>query len=358
MDYYQILGVSHNANQNEIKKAYRQMAQKYHPDREGGNAEKFKQVNEAYQTLSDEQKRSQYDQYGATYEQMRSQGQTGGFRDFRDFATFKEEFADLSGFGDWFSDLFGGSRASSFSQHRGQDLNLEIAIDLEETISGSEREIDLDKNVLCVVCQGSGADASVGFKTCSRCQGSGQYQNQSQSFFGFFSVRTVCSACQGAGKIPEKQCAVCHGQGRLRKNIKLKFKIPAGIRHTQVINLAGQGEPGIKGGRPGDLNLKIFIRPHRYFVRRDDDLYYNAQVRFTQLALGDKIKVPTPQGERWVKIPKGGQTDSQIRLRGQGVPHLYSRGRGDEIIKLNLEVPKRLSRKQKQLLENLKRHDI
>lgn len=357
MDYYQILGVSKNAAPNEIKTAYRKMAQKYHPDRQGGDAQKFKEANEAYQVLSDTQKKSQYDQYGSTFEQMRSQGGTSGFRDFRDFATFQEEFSGFD-FSDLFSDFFGG-RTSGFSrQQRAADLNVEVAIDLEEAIFGSEREISLDKNVACAQCQGSGADPASGFKTCGQCQGTGQYQNQKQSLFGFFTMKTMCPACQGQGQVSKNECASCRGQGQVKKNIKIKFKIPAGIRQGQTISLVGQGQAGTKGVKSGNLNVKILIRPHKYFVRRDDDLYFDAKVRFTQLALGDKIKVPTPGGQAWVKIPKSAQPSSQIRLRGHGVPHLASSGRGDEIVKLVLQVPKRLSRKQKKLLEDLKNQEI
>lgn len=372
MDYYETLGVSRNANQDEIKKAYRKLAQKYHPDRAGGDAQKFKQVNEAYQTLSDEQKRSQYNQYGANFEQMRNQGQAGGFRDFRDFATFSEEFGGGGGntsfdFSDLFGDIFGQSFSGRRRQQRGADIDLEMAIDLEDAINGAEHEISVDKYSVCATCEGSGVAPGSGFKTCSQCNGSGQYQNQQQSFLGLFSIKTTCPNCQGQGKIPEKQCETCRGQGRVKKKTTIKFKVPPGIQTGQIINLSGQGQAphhtaqgqasGV-GGRPGDLNIHIVLRPHKFFQRSGDDLYFDAKVRFTQLVLGDKIKVPTPQGDVRVDIPKSAQPGSQIRLRGKGVPHLRGRGQGDEIIKLILEVPRWLSGKQKKLLEDLQQQGI
>ena len=210
MDYYETLGVSRSATPDEIKKAYRKLAQKYHPDRAGGDAQKFKQVNEAYQTLSDDQKRAQYNQYGASFEQMRNQGQAGGFRDFRDFATFSEEFGRGGGntsfdFSDLFGDIFGQSFSGRRRQNRGADIDLEMAIDLEDAIRGAEREINVDKYSSCSTCNGSGVAPGSGFKTCPQCGGSGQFQNQQQSFLGLFSIKTICPNCQGQGKIPEKQ---------------------------------------------------------------------------------------------------------------------------------------------------------
>jgi len=363
MDYYETLGVSRSATPDEIKKAYRKLAQKYHPDRAGGDAQKFKQVNEAYQTLSDDQKRAQYNQYGASFEQMRNQGQAGGFRDFRDFATFSEEFGRGGGntsfdFSDLFGDIFGQSFSGRRRQNRGADIDLEMAIDLEDAIRGAEREINVDKYSSCSTCNGSGVAPGSGFKTCPQCGGSGQFQNQQQSFLGLFSIKTICPNCQGQGKIPEKQCDDCRGQGRIKKKATIKFKIPAGIQTGQVINLSGQGQASGVGGHPGDLNIHIILRPHKFFQRSGDDLYFDVKARFTQLVLGDKIKVPTPQGDVWVNIPKSAQPGSQIRLRGKGVPHLQSHGAGDEIIRLILEVPRRLSGKQKKLLEELQQQGI
>lgn len=359
-DYYEILGVSKTASQDEIKRAYRKLAHEFHPDK-GGDASKFKEVNEAYQVLSDPQKRAQYDRFGATFEQSRTAGGFSGFEGFRDFSTFAEAFGqngnaefDFGDLGDIFSQVFGGSRQAGRSRRqRGQDIAVDVEISLEEAAQGVEKDFNLYKGVVCPKCSGSGAEPGSAIKDCSRCKGRGQIEEtRSAGFFSFSQVR-VCPDCKGLGKKPERVCLKCGGDGRVKDYQIISVKIPAGIEDGQIISLRGQGEAGTHGSSPGDLYVTVHIRPSKFFKRQGDDLYYDLEISFTQAALGDKIEVPTLSESVELKIPEGVESGEMIRLKEKGLPHLHGRGRGDFFVRVKIKTPKRLSRKARQLLEEL-----
>ena len=372
-DYYKILGVKKDASPEEIKRAFRELAQKYHPDKPGGNAEKFKEINEAYQVLSDPEKRKLYDQYGETFEQAQARGGFSGFEGFRDWAAWAEamreagqgakfDFEDL-GFGDLgdlFSDFFsfGGYRPKTSRKKIGRNIEIEMLIDFREAIFGTEKEISLDKFVVCPKCNGSGSEPSSKFITCPRCKGSGQITQTKSTFFGIIKTVTTCPDCQGEGKVAEKRCSQCHGEGRIRKLQKLKVKIPAGIDDGEVIRLSGQGEAGEKGGRAGDLYIHILVRPDPFFKRSRYDLYSEEEISISQAVLGGKKTIRTIDGLVDLKIPPGTSSGQEFRLSCKGVPHLHSRGRGDHIVKVIIKIPKHLSKKQKDLFEELNKEGL
>lgn len=369
-DYYKILGISKNASPDEIKRAYRRLAQQYHPDK-GGDPEKFKEVNEAYQVLSDPQKRAQYDQFGSTFEQAQAGGAARGFEGFRDFSSFADAFdffggraarggqrgqaAENFGFEDIFEGIFGGGRQGRQRSRRGADISVDAEISLEEAYSGVEKEIKLYKGVVCPKCSGSGAEPGAKLKECSTCKGHGQVEQRTGGGFFTFSQVITCPACGGSGKKPEKACAQCGGDGRIKKDSVIKFKLPAGIQSGQVISLAGQGEAASLGGQSGDLYISVHVRPDSRFRREGDDLIYELVISFSQAALGAKIEVPTLTGWVNLKIPEGIESGAVIRLEDKGMPHLQRRGFGDMMIKVRVKTPKRLSRKAKELLEELKK---
>lgn len=358
-DYYEILGVARGASDDEIKKAYRHLAQQHHPDKEGGNAEKFKEINEAYQVLSDKQKRAQYDQFGTTFDQAQARGGFGGFNGFRDFGGFADAFSagdgDFGDLGDIFSDLFGGraGRTSSRAQ-RGADVSVEIEISLEETATGTDKELEIYKSVTCSKCEGRGGEPGSKTEECSACHGAGSVTKIKRAGFLSFSQTGICSSCRGLGKKPSQPCSRCGGDGVVKEKQKIRVKIPAGIENEQIIKLSGYGEAAPFGNRAGDLYVNIHIKPHPHFKRRGDDLYYDLVIHFTQAALGDKIKVPTIDKEVILKIPAGIDSGQFIRLRGRGMARFGGRGNGDMIVRVQVKTPKKLSRKAKGLLEELK----
>jgi len=367
-DYYKILGVSRDASEEEIKRAYRKLAQKYHPDK-GGDEKKFKEINEAYEVLSDKQKRAQYDQFGSAFEQTGSGAGFGGF-DFSSFADafrgrgggFKFEFGrGAGGFEDIFSDIF-GEEYEERRREKGDDVSLDVDITLEEAARGAEREINLYVSSVCSRCKGSGAEPPAGVKTCPVCGGRGQVRKERRTILGFFAEMGVCPNCQGQGSVPEKNCRKCGGDGRTKENRTIKLKIPAGISDGQTIRLAEQGEVGIRPAlgksAAGDLYVTVHIIPHSLFERKGDDIYHKLTINFSQAALGDKIEVKTLEGKVKLKIPAGIQSGEIIRLRGKGVPHLQGRGKGDMFVVVQIAVPKRLTAKQKRILEELREEGL
>lgn len=361
-DYYKILGISKNASPDDIKRAYRRLAHEHHPDK-GGNQEKFKEVNEAYQILSDPQKKSQYDQYGTTFEQAQARGNAHGFEGFRDFSSFAEAFnfgqnngaSNGGGFEDIFEGIFGGTGRSRRGRQKGRDIGVDVEISLEEAFKGAEKEINLRRATACNICSGSGAELGTKLKTCSTCQGQGQIEQRSGGGFFSFSQVVACPDCRGAGKKPEKACSKCGGDGRVKEGKVLRVKIPAGIQNGQVISLAGEGEAGPMGALAGDLYITVHLRPDPRFTREGDNLFYDLPISFSQAALGDKIEIPTLSGWVNLKIPEGIESGANIRLEGKGMPRLQKRGFGDMIVRVKIKTPKRLSRRAKELLEDLKK---
>ncbi len=345
-DYYQILGIAKTANQEEIKKAFRKLAHQHHPDKNQGNDEKFKQINEAYQVLSNKEKRAQYDQYGSTFEQARSKGGFSGFSGFRDFS----DFAGAFNFSELFSDFLYGKEARENSP--GQDIHLSLKIDFEQAVKGVEKEIEIYKYIHCSFCKGTGAE-SAKLKTCSICKGQGSLKKTQQTFLGSFMTETICQECQGQGQIPEKSCKKCNGQTRIKAKTKLKIKIPAGINTGQTIELQGQGQAGEKSQVSGNLYVTIQINPHNQFQRQNLDILYTLPISFTQASLGDKIEIPTIWDRVSLKIPCGTQSGIVLKLKGKGVPILNSHSKGDMLVKIQVKTPTRLSREQKNILKEL-----
>lgn len=357
-DYYHILGVDKNALKDEIKKAFRKLAHKYHPDKEGGDPEKFKEINEAYQVLSDDKKRSQYDQFGSTFEQAQAGGGFSGFNGFRDFSGFANGFnINMDDLGEMFGDLFGfgdGKRGKAYyGSQRGSDIEFSLEVEFEVSVFGSEKELELTKTMQCDRCNGNGAEPGYKIKACPQCGGSGQIKHTQQTILGAFQTVSVCPRCRGAGKIPEKVCSKCGGEGIIKGIKKLKVKIPAGIDNGEVIKLSGQGEAGKNGGRDGDLYLNIKIKPHHKFKREGYDIYSKEYISFKQAALGGKIEVDTVDGKINLKIPEGTQTGTIFKLKGKGVLKLRGFGHGDHFVEIIVRTPTHLSNAQKRALEDL-----
>ncbi len=353
-DYYEVLGVPRGASKEEIKKAYRKLAIKYHPDKNPGDKEaeeKFKEATEAYEVLADDKKRQAYDQFGfAGVEGMTGAG-GGGFQDYSSvFRDFEDIFGDFTGF---FDSFFGGGRrrrsTSSRSRGtRGADLRYDLEIPFLDAVFGTQVEISFTRNETCPVCHGSGAESGSGRKICPTCGGTGQVRRSS----GFFSIATTCPTCNGEGEIIENPCRNCGGTGLVRKKKKLKVKIPAGIENGKRINIPGQGDSGPNGGPAGDLYVYIHVKPHEYFERDGYDVYCAIPISIAQATLGAEIFVPTLDGKRArVKIPAGIQNGKMLRLKNEGIPHLHnSNRRGDMYIKLIVQIPTKLSSKAKELL--------
>ncbi len=350
-DYYEVLGVSRNATEDEIKKAYRKLARKYHPDMNPDNkeeaAEKFKEVHEAYEVLSNPEKRARYDQFGHAGV---NGGATGGpgfdFGGFRDFGSF-------GGFGDLFDVFFGEgpfSQQRSSGPERGADLQMSIDIKFEEAAFGVERNVKIHRWEDCEQCHGTGAAPGTKPVTCPTCGGTGQIRVTRSIAFGQFQTIRTCDRCHGEGKVIEVPCSACHGKGKVRRLRTVKIKVPAGVDTGSVLRLAGEGELGIRGGPPGDLFVTIRVQPHKIFKRQEDDVICEIPISFVQAALGDEIEVPTLEGPINFKIPEGTQPGAVFHLRGKGIPHLQGYGRGDQIIKVNVMIPTRLTDKQKELL--------
>ncbi|HEV8535657.1 MAG TPA: molecular chaperone DnaJ [Candidatus Limnocylindria bacterium] len=335
-DYYQLLGVSRSATDEQIRSAYRKLARQYHPDVNGqpDAAERFKQITEAYEVLTDPQRRQRYDMFGSA---------TGGFGDF--------------GIGDLFETFFGGDlrRRESRGPMRGADLRMEIEIDLLEAVQGRERVITVPRLETCERCRGSGAEPGSSISTCGTCGGRGEVRQVQQSVFGRFVNVSTCPRCGGAGKTIDRQCANCRGEGRERKDREISLSIPAGIDDGQQLRVAGEGEAGMRGGPTGDLYVLIRLKEHQLFRREGDDLVHLARVSPAQAALGAQISVPTIEGaEAKVRVPPGSQHGQMVRVRGKGVPHLGGSGRGDQLVYLDVVVPRTLTKEQRRLYSQLR----
>jgi molecular chaperone DnaJ len=352
-DYYKILGVSKSATAEEIKKAFRELAHKYHPDKNGGNADQFKEINEAYQVFGNPEERQQYDQFGTTFESAQGQGGFSGFDGFRDFSGFANGF-DMGDLGEMFGfgDIFGGGRKKGRTS-RGRDIEVEMRIDFREAIFGAEKILEMYKPSICKNCGGSGADPKSKVVSCANCGGAGRVQAVQRTFLGNIQTVVTCDKCNGAGKIPEKECSVCHGKGVGRDNQKLKIKIPAGIDDGETIKLSGEGEAAEHGGKSGDLFVTMRVMQDREFKRKKDDILSRVNINFREAALGDKIEVETLEGKIKLTIPSGTQSGQIFRLKGKGVPHLNSYGRGDQLVEVIVVTPTNLNKRQKELLEEL-----
>lgn len=356
-DYYKILGVSRNASKEEIKRAYRGLAHKYHPDKAGGDEKKFKEINEAYQVLSNNQKRAQYDQFSAFGGPAEGWGGVNFedlFRGFSGFSGFRDTNFD---FDDIFGDLFGQRRQTRHYKTKAQDISIDLELTLEDIYKGLKKDIQLRKSIKCPNCKGGGGELGSSMKKCSSCGGSGEIHQTQRTFFGSFSKITICSDCQGEGEVPEKTCSKCGGRGVIKDIETITINIPAGVDDGQIIKLEGQGEAGGKGELPGDLYIRIHLKKHKDFIKKGDDVYYELPISFTQATLGDKIEIPTLEGKVKLKIPAGIGSGKLIRIRGKGMPRASGR-RGDQFVKIQIKTPKKLSQKAKDLLKKLKEEGL
>lgn len=354
-DYYDILGVGKGANADEVKTAFRKKAHEHHPDK-GGNAEKFKELNEAYQVLGNAEKRKQYDQFGSA---AFNQGGTGGWggQGFSGFQNggFNVDFEDLGdmfgGFGDIFG--FGGGHSGSKRQTRGRDLEMSLNLDFLEAVFGTEKEINFSKNVVCDRCQGNGAEPGTKIEICKTCNGSGRVSRLQRTILGNIQTQTTCTACGGEGKTYSQKCSKCAGSGVHHETVKLKVRIPAGIAEGESIRLNSSGEAGHKGAPAGDLYLRIKINSHKKFVRDGYDVRTEETIGIKQAILGDKIEILTVHGPLQLKIPEGTQSGTVFKLKEKGIPKLHNRGTGDHFVKVTVKIPTGLNKKQKNLLEEM-----
>lgn len=341
-DFYDVLGVAKGASGDEIKKAYRSLARQYHPDvnKAADAEEKFKEVKEAYDVLSDDQRRARYDQFGHE-DPNAGFGGGGGFS------------GDMGGFGDIFDMFFGGGgggRRDPNAPQRGNDLQYTMTIEFKEAIFGKETDITIPRTESCDTCHGSGAKPGTKPETCSVCRGSGQQEVAQNTPFGRIVNRRACSACGGRGKIIKERCGTCAGSGQVKKQRKINVKIPAGVDEGSQLRVSGEGEGGVRGGPPGDLYIVLRVKSHDFFEREGDDIYCEVPLTFAQAALGDELEVPTLTEKVKLKIPAGTQTGTYFRLKGKGVPKLRGYGQGDQHVKVTVVTPTSLSEGQKELL--------
>lgn len=362
-DYYKILGVSKDASQEEIKKSFRTLARQYHPDKKNGDEKKFKEINEAYQTLSNKEKRANYDRFGTSGPSGFGGGQNanwgGGFDFSQGFGGFQNaggaQGFDMGDLGDIFGDFFGGGRKRS-NTSRGRDISTQIQLTFEESIFGVAKVININKTSTCEECDGTGAKKGSKLVTCKVCNGQGKVQEVRRSIFGNFTSVKVCEACHGSGKIPEEKCPKCKGKGVYKQNNAIKINIPAGINNGEMVRMNGMGE-AVSGGVPGDLYIKVIVSSHPVFNREGNNLTMNLTVKLTDALLGFTYKLKTLEGKIIeVKIPERTQHKDLLRVRGKGVP--YGNSRGDIIIKILIEIPSKFSKKEKELIEKLKKEGI
>lgn len=357
-DFYEILGVDRDASQEEVKKAYRRMAREYHPDVNPGDEsaeEKFKAISQAYQTLKDPEKRKKYDRFGEAWEQAQHSGQweDGDFRDFVYTQFGAGSFRDI--FGDLFGDMGGGGQQFVFTQGgrsrvrpepgptRGQSVEYDLPVTFEEAVHGAEKDISLTLSDRCPECEGMGGQT----ETCPACGGTGQ----TRSGGGLFGMGGGCQQCHGTGQVVTTRCATCRGSGEATRGRRITVKVPAGVKTGSKVRVRGEGGRGVSGGPAGDLILKVEVQPHPVFEREGDDIHVELPVTFIEASLGTKVKVPTIDGEVTMTIPPGTQSGKRLRLKGRGVNHLNEPGRGDQYVKINVQVPEKLTARQRELLE-------
>lgn len=350
-DYYKTLGVDKNASQDEIKKAYRKLAHKHHPDKKGGDEAKFKEINEAYQTLSDDKKRGQYDQFGSGYEQAGAGG-FGGFSGSQGAGGFGGFDFQGGGFEDIFSDFFSGGQTSR-RQASGSDIVVDVNLDFEEMAKGTKEKVKVYKKVECKTCDGTGAK-NKDTQQCSQCGGSGQVKRTRQTFLGTFAQVEVCDKCKGKGQIPKEKCNDCGGDGVVRDYQEMEINIPAGIEDGQTLRVSGGGEASTEGGSAGDLYVRIHIKPHSSFKRQGNDVVSKLSISFSQAVLGDKLEVETVDGPVKLKIPAGIQAGDFLRIKGKGIKTMSGFGQGSHLVEIKIKTPQKLSWSQKKLVEKLR----
>lgn len=357
-DYYTILGVERSASEDDIKKAFRTLAHKYHPDKKGGDEAKFKEVSEAYAVLSDKKKRAQYDQFGA----YNPNGQGGGFGGF-DFSDFAKNFQGFEGFangqgvefdlGDVFGDFFGGRGGRS---RRGRDISMDIEIPFRDAVFGTERRILVTKMSICETCTGTGAKKGSGMVTCATCNGKGQIRESRNTFFGTVATTRSCPSCKGRGETPKEPCVDCRGEGALRKQEEVHIVIPAGIENGEMIRMPGRGE-ALPGSQSGDLYIKVHVKADKLFTREGNNLITALTIKLTDALLGTEYVLQTLDGETTLTVPQGVSQGEFLRIRGRGIP--YGRGsRGDLMVRIDIEFPKKLSKAAKEAVEKLKAEGI
>ncbi len=353
-DYYKVLGVEKNANADEIKTAFRKLAHKYHPDKESGDEAKFKEINEAYQVLGNEEKRTKYDQFGSDFEQ---QGGFGGGMNWEDFmrqarsggfggASFNFGGFDLNDlFGDFMG--FGGGRSSR--RQGGENIQVDLNLTFEEAVFGVKKKVDLFKTAVCDLCSGSGAEKGSKMIKCSVCGGDGKKRIRQQTIFGIIETEDICDSCFGRGQKPEKKCSNCSGTGLKKKNVEIEIAVPAGVENGTTLRVSGAGESNPYGS--GDLYVKIRVKKDPRFERVNDDIFIELKISFVEAVLGARKTVPTLEGDLTLKIEEGTEHGTKLRIKGKGVPRLNGYGRGDFYVMIKIEIPKKISRKQKKLLE-------
>lgn len=355
-DYYEVLGVSKNASKEELKKAYRKLAMQYHPDRNPGNKEAeemFKEAAEAYEILNDDNKRARYDRFG--HEGVKGSG--FGSQGFSDVNDIFSHFSDIFGGGSSiFDDFFGGGQQRGRQRGRGvpgSDLKVTLKLTLEEIAEGTSKKIKLKKQIKCDQCNGSGAEGSTSKKKCPICNGTGEIRSVSRSVFGQFVNITACANCSGEGEVIDTPCKKCMGDGRINEEITVKIDVPAGVHEGSYMTMRGEGNSGKRGGQPGDLLVVFKEEEHEYFIREEDDIIYDLTITFPDAVLGTEVDVPTLAGKARLKIDSGTPAGKLLKMRDKGIKHLNHSGHGDQIVRINVNIPKKLSNKEKELLKEL-----
>jgi len=349
-DYYKILGVDRNVSKEEIKKAFHRLAHRYHPDKPGGDQEKFKKINEAYQVLVDDQKRSLYDKFGKAG--IRSAAGVGGFEET---VNFEDLFGGLGGFTDIFENFFPESFGHRVKKHRGQSLTVDLMITLEDVAKGATKVITLEKFVACSACRGSGAEPHSKMIACQNCKGKGKVTTIHATFLGSFSQTIPCEVCQGRGALPEKMCTSCAGRGRAKKTVSFTIEISQGVENGEIVKIAGEGDAAEQGGEPGDLFIRVYVKPHHKFKRDGANLKSEVTLNLFDIILGSELTFENLEGKKLlIKIPAGSQPGEVLRIGNQGLPRPYGRSKGDLFLKLKAR-PIKLTNETKKLIEELKR---